>query len=406
MNRRDFSLGLAKLAGLSAAGLTATAQKLPLTGGPGSLPFYDALPPLVPIRAHEDQIFRISVCLRPFRAQGPRLDVERVGDKTVVHNYGHGGSGWSLSWGSGAIVVRKAMAAAAGDRDIAVIGCGALGITSALLLQRAGARVTIYAKERHPDVRSSRATGSWTPDSRVALTASAPASFAAQWEEMARSSYAMYQSYLGMPGNPIEWTDRYFLSDVPAMEAFAKRHESDSIGFAQYQERIADMTPRGMELPPGSHPFPTKYARRSSSMTFNVAGYSRQLMNEFLLEGGRIEMADFHSPSDLSALRQAVIVNATGYGAKALWKDDSIIPVRGQIAWLVPQPDVNYGLNFGNLNVLARRDGIVVQSSEQGEASGWKDENETADRGEAERAVQALAALYNRVGASGAVARK
>jgi hypothetical protein len=129
-------------------------------------------------------------------------------------------------------------------------------------------------------------------------------------------------------------------------------------------------------------------------------------MNEFLLEGGRIEMTEFHTPSELTGLRQNVIVNATGYGAKALWKDDSIIPVRGQIAWLVPQPDVNYGLNFGNLNVLARRDGIVVQSSEQGEATGWKDENETPDRGEAERAVQTLAALYNRVGVSGAVARK
>jgi hypothetical protein len=108
----------------------------------------------------------VTVCLRPFRAAGPRLDVERVGDKAVVHNYGHGGSGWSLSWGSSSIAVEKAMAA--GERDVAVIGCGALGLTSAILLQRAGAKVTIYAKERPPEVRSARATGSWTPDSRIA----------------------------------------------------------------------------------------------------------------------------------------------------------------------------------------------------------------------------------------------
>ncbi len=60
-----------------------------------------------------------------------------------------------------------------------------------------------------------RATGSWTPYSRVALTASAPASFGALWEEMARTSYATYQSYLGLPGHPVEWTERYFLSDTP-----------------------------------------------------------------------------------------------------------------------------------------------------------------------------------------------
>jgi hypothetical protein len=83
---------------------------------------------LLPIRASTDRITRISVCTRPFRAQGPRLDTEQVGTKLVVHNYGHGGSGWSLSWGSSSVAVRKALAS--GERDIAVIGCGALGLTS------------------------------------------------------------------------------------------------------------------------------------------------------------------------------------------------------------------------------------------------------------------------------------
>jgi hypothetical protein len=52
---------------------------------------------LSPLRASVDRIMRITVCTRPFRAQGPRLDVEKVGAKTVVHNYGHGGSGWSFA---------------------------------------------------------------------------------------------------------------------------------------------------------------------------------------------------------------------------------------------------------------------------------------------------------------------
>ena len=84
---------------------------------------------------------------------------------------GHGGSGWSLSWGSSAIAARKAMALAGlagGPPVVAVIGSGALGLTSALQLQRMGARVTIYARERAAFTRSMRATGSWTPDSRIA----------------------------------------------------------------------------------------------------------------------------------------------------------------------------------------------------------------------------------------------
>ena len=49
-----------------------------------------------------------------------------------------------------------------------------------------------------------------------------------------------------------------------------------------------------------------------------------------------------HTPADLSQLPQKVIINCTGYGARALWQDESIVPVRGQIAWLIPQPEVNY----------------------------------------------------------------
>src|SRR5690606_10595105 len=54
---------------------------------------YDRARFLAPLRARTDRIFDIAVCLRPFRAAGPRLDTERLGDTLVVHNYGHGGSG-------------------------------------------------------------------------------------------------------------------------------------------------------------------------------------------------------------------------------------------------------------------------------------------------------------------------
>ena len=391
MNRRSFLSTTTALAGL---GLGACAKRAPVVASP--LPYYDALAPIIPIRAHVDRIFRITVCLRPFRPAGPRMDVERVGEKVVVHNYGHGGSGWSLSWGSADAVVRKAMAASQ-DRNVAVIGCGALGLTAAITAQRAGLRVTIYAKERPPFVRSSNATGSWTPDSRVALKSAAAPTFAKEWETMARTSFAMYQSYLGMPGNPIEWTDRYSLSDETREQAAARRDRGDSHGFARYADSIADLTPRPQEIPAGMHPFPTKYCRRNTSLTFNVAGYSRQLMNDFLVAGGAIETREFHSPQEVAQLPQGVAINCTGYGARQLWRDESLVPVRGQIAWLIPQEGVNYGINYGNLNVLARRDGIVVQPSPQGENTGWNDSNEQPDRAEAEAGVKELQSLLERM---------
>ena len=88
MNRRDFLLG-----GVGIAGLNGCAHRARTAATPPGLPSFDVFPKIMPIRAQVDRIFRVTVCLRPFRAAGPRLDVERVGDKTVVHNYGHGGSG-------------------------------------------------------------------------------------------------------------------------------------------------------------------------------------------------------------------------------------------------------------------------------------------------------------------------
>ncbi len=412
MNRRDFLQNSSAFTGLGLLGLTGCTPQKPTTAPANTtaptLRYYDVAPPLAPIRAHEDRLFRITVCTRPFRAQGPRIEVERVGDKLIVHNYGHGGSGWSLSWGSGALAVEKALTAAGkSNPEVAVVGCGAIGLTTATLLQRAGLKPTIYAKERFPYVRSARATGTWTPDSRVAFSSKAAPTFPAQWEQMARTSWFMYQSYLGMPGNPIEYIDTYDLHDLPRTEARQQNlqssqqsnqtNEAPRLDFATYGDRIADLTPRSIDLPPSDHPFPTKHAYRNTTLMFNIADYARQLTTDYLIAGGKIETAEFHTPADLAALPQPIIFNCTGYAARQLWSDDSVIPVRGQIGWLIPQPEVNYGLYFGGINVVSRRDGIVVQTNLKGEASGWNDDNEQPDRTEAEEGVRRLAALMNQM---------
>ena len=405
MDRRSLLHGSCALAGASLLGGCArrvvghvpVAAALP---GTDALPFYDMPGTIIPIRADVDRIFRITVCLRPFRAAGPRFDVVKVNNKTIVMNYGHGGSGWSLSWGSADYAVRKAMEACPGEREIAIIGAGALGLTAALTAQRMGFNVTIYAKERPPYVRSARATGSWTPDSRVALANVAAPTFASLWEGMARTSFSMYQSYLGTAGSPIEWTDRYSLyEDSPVTGGAPPAPSTQEVhDFARYRERISDLTPRSQLMPAGSTPFPTKYVRRSSSLTFNVASYSRQLMQELQIAGGRIETREFQTPADIMSLPQQVVLCCTGYGSRALWSDESIVPVRGQIAWLIPQDGVTYGLNYKGLNVLARRDGIVIQpAGDHGEEEGWNDTNEEPNRAEAEAGVKTLQELYARM---------
>ena len=111
------------------------------------------------MRLTPDQLIDLKCCIRPLRAAGPNLGTEVIGRKLVVHNYGHGGSGWSLSWGSADVAVGKALSVL--PSSVAVIGCGIIGLTSAVMAQRAGLKVTIYARELIQRTRSYRASGSY-----------------------------------------------------------------------------------------------------------------------------------------------------------------------------------------------------------------------------------------------------
>ncbi len=348
---------------------------------------------LPPLHASTDRITRITVCTRPFRAQGPRLDVEQIGAKTIVHNYGHGGSGWSLSWGSSSIAVQKAMAT--GARDMAVIGCGALGLTSGLLLQRAGAHVTIYAKDLPPNVRSSLATGIWSPDSRICLEENATPSFNALWENMARQSFQTYQTLLGLPGDPVEFIDAYGVRDAAERQTLTTPPSDDRPPFADLERKlIGDLIPNSEDFAPGTHPFGARYLKRYTMMMFNLTAYSRLLMSDFMANGGKIEIAEFHAPADFASLRQATLINATGYGARALFGDESVIPVRGQLARMIPQPDIHYGLFYEDVSFIPRRDGLVFQVYRD-DYDGYNDATTTPDRAEAEHAVDTIASLYD-----------
>ncbi|RYF94695.1 MAG: FAD-binding oxidoreductase [Caulobacteraceae bacterium] len=352
------------------------------------------VPPLAPLRLDMGRLTKITVCLRPFRAAGPRLDVERVGRKRVVHNYGHGGSGWSLAWGSAEIAAARALEG--GVKNIAVIGCGAIGLTTALTLLRAGARVTIYASDRTPYTRSARATGTWSPDSRIADHDRIDAAFPALWDRMARTSYAAWQTLLGRPGEPVSWSDRYGLADPIADSppiAFPRR-PTDVPEIRFFGAALPGLSPRGHELAPGEHPFPVTRARLNTSMQFNVAELAHLLTTDFLLEGGKIETMTFNTPGELQRLKQPVIVNCTGYGARALWKDETVVPVRGQINWLAPQPEVHYGLYYRHVNVLPRPDGIVVQYGGESDMWGYGSEDEAPDLAEAQAAIRTVAPLF------------
>jgi glycine/D-amino acid oxidase-like deaminating enzyme len=406
MDRRKLLKTSLAMGGLSGLGACASQQRTaPRTSG---LAVEDVPAALAPIRAHPDRIFDIRVCIRPFRVKGPNLDVEHIGDTMIVHNYGHGGSGWSLSWGSANVAVQKAMTVS--PKDIAVVGCGIVGLSAAITAQRAGANVTIYARELLHRTRSVRANGSWTPDSRIALTEQAGQQFGALWEQMARYSYKTFRYYMGLPERPVDFSDSYRLSDEtsqreqevldPAKGTYASTGmPQQNAEFARYSDLIRDLTPRPEILPEGSTPFPVKYVARQEIMFFNFGSYGHILMSEFLGAGGKIEIREFHHPSELAQLKEKVVINCPGYAAKDMWKDKYMIPVRGQTGWLIPQPEVRYGLSYGGTSMLSKSDGVMVLHAPgpvKGDMNGIGNANEVESRQETEDAVRIIEKLYAR----------
>ena len=61
------------------------------------------------LKISHPQVLAERVGLRPFRKSGVRLERDRLRDgRTVIHNYGHGGAGFTLSWGCARDVVNLA----------------------------------------------------------------------------------------------------------------------------------------------------------------------------------------------------------------------------------------------------------------------------------------------------------
>jgi D-amino-acid oxidase len=104
------------------------------------------------VRVSEDREIRTVVGLRPFRPSGFRVAKEMVGNTAVVHNYGHGGGGITLSWGTSKLAVDLGLPGHVGP--VAVLGCGAVGLATARLAQEFGFDVTIYTKAMPPETTS------------------------------------------------------------------------------------------------------------------------------------------------------------------------------------------------------------------------------------------------------------
>ena len=323
----------------------------------------DQRPRLAPARVAAERIIRIDVGLRPYRPSGFRVAREALGDKTLVHNYGHGGGGITLSWGTAKLAVD--MGYDPSKPDCAVLGCGAVGLATARLLLERGARVRMYAKALSPNTTSNVAGAQWWPASVYESDHATP-EFIVQHTEAARFAFRRYQSLVG-DAYGVSWETNYRLSDQP-ITTYPAREDGPMREFVVNQR----------DLTPLEHNFPHLFVRRFDTMMIETPLYLRRLELDVRQAGGEIIVRDFADVSQVRALPERTVFNCTGLGAGQLFGDTEIMPARGQLAILLPQPEVDYNtISREGYYMFGRRDGIVLGGTfERGE---WSLEHDPAD---------------------------
>jgi len=303
------------------------------------------------------------------------LKTEKINDKLIVHNYGHGGGGVSLSWGTSSIAVENI--AQSDISEIAVVGCGVIGLSTAQLLQSKGFNVTIYSKEIPPNTTSDVAGALWGPVS-VFEEGKAGIEFIEQFYWSSRISHRIFQDFISEKYG-VRWIKNYSLGkpfNFPGgkdLYSGFKEHQNGEIlfGFSNVQE--------------------------INTMMIDIPIYINALLEDFYIRGGKTEVRYFDSIQDIALLPERVIMNCTGLGARKLLNDDELIPVKGQLSILMPQPEIDYSYVASSegklLYMLPRNDGIILGGT--AEKGNWSLE---PDEQESERILKGHASIADSLG--------
>jgi glycine/D-amino acid oxidase-like deaminating enzyme len=290
--------------------------------------------------------------LRPHRTGTYRLETETVGKKLVIHNYGHGGAGITMSWGCAkqVLALLAAQRATLADKQVAVLGAGVMGLTAAAILQAAGYEVAIYAEKITPNTTSDKAGGQWAPtlvDNNNA-TKFKQVLAAAFGEHSARG-----EAYGVSP------KDNYVFVQSPELDYAA----AAGGGASQKLDRL---------------PFAHIYhgGIRYPTLLIEPPIMMKKLMADLKAAGVVPKLQTFHSPGELAALPGSAVVNCMGLGAREVWSDTKMNGIKGQLALLPPQPGLNY-LYSGIGYLFPRKDHLVIGGSIEDPT--MAQENETPD---------------------------
>jgi D-amino-acid oxidase len=269
---------------------------------------------IVCIRAHRERIFHIAT-------------QEKYG-KLLVHNYGHGGAGWTFLFGSVHEALRLFDQAInkkelLRKQKIAVVGAGCYGLLTALMLTQQGFEVKIIARETE-GVPSTKAAGFFFPRYRKCSNEQ-------EKELFIRLGQESYKTYLSL----IQGIHPFLHAGARLLPAYYGLDIDP--GFSSYITEGLLAAPQKVQVHFDSG---KSYIMQEYMTVFIETNILLQeLWNSFKqwdIELTRQEIQSFEE------LDESIIFNCAGMGAQKLAEDTRIVPVQGHLIALKNQPPREY----------------------------------------------------------------
>jgi D-amino-acid oxidase len=191
-----------------------------------------------------------------------------------------------------------------------VVGCGVIGLSTAIRLLESGYEVLLFTKELPKQTTSAKAAAFWFPyhvrDSEQIL-------------DWSLQSYRRYEQMAADAASGVYMAPLYkFGNDNSGMERRIRE--------TMEQHRVRPLTAE--ELPEN---FSAGWHLQVPLIETPV--YLTYLLNKFLEGGGKLIERQIDSLSELFHLH-GIVINCSGLGARELTNDKTVIPVRGQVALL------------------------------------------------------------------------